>query len=296
MQTPFNHETLCYWDFKCHKDAAAVLGLYSLGNWVTFANKFASICVLYLLKHQSQGRFLNIHPMSLTLCLPESWVWNKRRGVHTGIFQQSLGRPDNDTRVQEFLLNAWCRNGNNYSVYECFQTVLWVQKVLSTRITNPSFSSTTVSLTSLNVRPFSALLKILSLCTKPAYMKGWRALKRKASELPALIDYSKKAFCRELWSFLNGLAVARLSPLCGSLVDGQTGIAGLLRSPQAHFNLDLWTQQMAAFNSAFEVCLLEDYKKLCSSCWRTRASVCLGNNQSCWHLFGWVISTKKPGK
>lgn len=124
-------------------------------------------------------------------------------------------------------------------------------------------------------------------------MKGWRALKRKASELPPLIDYSKKAFCRELCSFLNGLAVARLSPLCVSLVDGQTSITGLLRSPQAHFNLDVWTQQMAAFNFAFEVCLLEDYKKLCSSCWRTRASVCLGNNQSCWHLFGWVISTKK---
>lgn len=55
------------WGCKCHKDAAAVLALYSLGNWLTFANKFASICVLYLPKHQSQGRLLSVHSNVLDL-------------------------------------------------------------------------------------------------------------------------------------------------------------------------------------------------------------------------------------
>lgn len=177
-------------------------------------------------------------------------------------------------RVQEFLLNAWCRNGNNYSVCECFQAVLWAQKVLSTRINYPSFRSTTMSLSSLNVKPFNALLKILSLCTKPAYMKGCRALKRKASELSALIDSSKKAFCRELFNFLNGLALATLTPLCVFPLYEQTGITGLLlrvRLPQARFNLGVWTQQMGTFNFAFEVCFDQEYKKLCSSCWTATA-------------------------
>lgn len=182
-------------------------------------------------------------PMSLPLCLPKSWVWNRRRDVHTGVFQQSLGRLDNDVRVQEFLLNAWCRSRNNYCAYECFQAVLWAQKVLSTRITHPSFCSTTMSLSSLNVKPFSALLKILSLCTKAAYMKGWCALKRKASKLSVLIDYSKEAFCRELLNFLNGLAVAGLISFCVfSCMNRQAS-----RVYCAHFNLDVWTQQMVAF-------------------------------------------------
>lgn len=43
-----------------HKDAAAVLALGSLRNWVTFADKFSHVCVLYLPKHQPQGRLLNI--------------------------------------------------------------------------------------------------------------------------------------------------------------------------------------------------------------------------------------------
>lgn len=77
---------------------------------------------------------------------------------------------------------------------------------------------------------------------------------------------------RELCSFVNGLAVARLTPLCASLVYEQTGTEILL---QAHFHLEVCTQQMAAFNSAFEVCFDREYKKkkkLCSSCWRTRAT------------------------
>lgn len=50
-----------------------------------------------------------------------------------------------------------------------------------TSTSNPSFPSLTKSLSSLNVKSVNALLKILYLCTKPSQMKGWRALKRKAS-------------------------------------------------------------------------------------------------------------------
>lgn len=87
------------------------------------------------------------------------------------------------------FLNAWRRNVNNYNVYECFQSGTRGENCslgpeslqYKTRTNDTSFPCLTMSLSSLNVKAFNALLKILSLCTKPAYMKGWRSLKRKAS-------------------------------------------------------------------------------------------------------------------
>lgn len=87
-----------------------------------------------------------------------------------------------------------------------------------------------------------------------------------------LIDYSKKAFCRELGSFLNGLAVAGLTPLCVSLVYEQTGTEGLL---QAHFNLEVCTQQMEAFHFAFEVCFDQEYKKVVLISSENQSHVCV---------------------
>lgn len=97
-------------------------------------------------------------------------------------------------------------------------------------------------------------------------MTGWRALKRKASELPALIDYSKKAFCRELCNFLNGLAVARLTALGVSLSTDRQALRVYCiltwKLNLLHFNLGVWTQQMAPLDFAFEVCFAQEYKKV----------------------------------
>lgn len=97
-------------------------------------------------------------------------------------------------------------------------------------------------------------------------MTGWRALKRKASKLPELIDYSKKAFCRELCNFLNGLAVARLTALGVSLSTDRQALRVYCiltwKLNLLHFNLGVWTQQVAALDFAFEVCFAQEYKKV----------------------------------
>lgn len=87
-----------------------------------------------------------------------------------------------------FVLNARCRNANAHSVCECFQTSTRgqscspgpesLQNKASTY--NPSFPGLTMSLRSLNVKSFNALLKILSLWMKPAYMKSRHSLEGKA--------------------------------------------------------------------------------------------------------------------
>lgn len=51
--------------------------------------------------------------------------------------------------------------------------------------------------------------------------------------------------------------MAGLTALCVSLIYEQTGTGGLL-----HFNLEMWTQKMAALNFAFEVSFSQEYKKL----------------------------------
>lgn len=177
------------------------------------------------------------------------------------------------------------------------KAVLQAQKVFKdkTSTNNPSFPSLTMSLSSLNVKSFNALLKILSLCTKPAQMKGQHSLKKKASQLSVLIDYSKRVFCRQLFNLLNGLALALLTPSLYFLLYEHIGIKGVfllwVYSLEANFNLKAWTPANGDFQFCFWVYFDQEYKKLYSSCQGTRAMYVSCNNRSCCFLFGQLIST-----
>lgn len=138
------------------------------------------------------------------------------------MFQHSLGELGKDMKACPlwfFVCLFQMYDPEIITVSECFQTAVRGESgspgleslQYRTSTSNLSFPSLTKSLSSLNVKSVNALLKILYLCTKPAYMKGWHSLKRKASQLSELIEYSKKAFCRQLFNFVNGLALAMLA-------------------------------------------------------------------------------------
>lgn len=141
-----------------------------------------------------------------------------------------------------------------------------------TSTSNPSFPSLTKSLSSLNVKSVNALLKILYLCTKPSQMKGWRALKRKASQLSELIEYSKKAFCRQLLNFVNGLALATLFVFfpCMNIQAFSFLFSPFFCNGNACGKLILmWKhrhQQVMTFSLTFEVCFSQEHNVLCLCC------------------------------
>lgn len=92
--TTFTHEILGSRGCKCHKDAAAVLALYALGNWVIFAGKFGSVCVSYPLKHQASflpcvylnPEFETGGGMSTQECFSNLWEDWTMIGEHGGFF------------------------------------------------------------------------------------------------------------------------------------------------------------------------------------------------------------------